>query len=151
MERLEIIIKISAKMLASTGSNFGNGFHGRAQEAICCYGAHAYFACCAMCGAAAESILLAIAIKKVGDENKVLDTYMSKGGRGRIEHLIIGQAHGDIKKGFNASYDLLKYWRDCAAHGHQSGIQDNEAYTSLALLLRFTQFASDNWDLLTNS
>lgn len=48
-----------AQMLAPFRVRLGAGFHQRAQEAIRCYGAHAYLACCAMCGAAAESVLLA--------------------------------------------------------------------------------------------
>ncbi len=48
-----------AEMLNPYKERFGAGFHERAQQAVRCYGAHAYLACCAMCGAASESILLA--------------------------------------------------------------------------------------------
>src|SRR5262245_10557800 len=51
-----------AQMLAPF-KGFGPGFLERAQEAVRCYGAHAYLACCALCGAEAESLLLAAAIK----------------------------------------------------------------------------------------
>ena len=57
-----------AQMLEPYKKTFGPGYHERAQQAIRCYGAHAYLACCSMCGAAAESILLATAIKKTNDE-----------------------------------------------------------------------------------
>ena len=50
------------QLLAPFRDRFGPGFNERAQQAVRCYGAHAYLACCAMCGAAAESILLALAI-----------------------------------------------------------------------------------------
>ena len=36
-----------------------------------------------------------------------------------------------------------------AAHSKASNIKDNEAYTSLALLLRFAIFVKDNWVELT--
>jgi hypothetical protein len=65
-----------AQMLAPYIKRFGPGFHERAQEAVRCYGAHAYLAWCAMCGASAESILLAAAIAKRG-EQQVLKTYAS--------------------------------------------------------------------------
>jgi len=39
----------------------------------------------------------------------------------------------------------IKYWRDEAAHGKASNIGDNEAYTSLALLLRFAGFVNEHW------
>ena len=46
-------------------------------------------------------------------------------------------------------FALLKYWRDEAAHGRQSDISDNESFTSLVLLLRFSLFAKDNHEVLT--
>jgi hypothetical protein len=46
---------------------------------------------------------------------------------------------------------LLNYWRDSAAHGRNSHIGENEAYTALLLLLRFAMFASDRWAELTQT
>jgi hypothetical protein len=138
-----------ARLLNQCGEKFGEGFRERAQEAIRCYGALAYLACCAMCGAAAESIILALAIAKTLDEERVLKDYSSAGGRGRIENLLIGDKSSLISNEFRIYSSLLKYWRDTAAHGKQSNITDNEAYTSLALLLRFGLFADEKWDLLT--
>ena len=137
-----------AQMLKPFQARFGPGFYERAQEAVRCYGAHAYLACCAMCGAAAESILLAIAIVKK-DEAEVLRSYASVQGRSRVEAFVLGQARQELQREFRAFTILLKYWRDEAAHGKKSGIMDNEAYTSLALLLRFAQYAADHWDELT--
>jgi len=145
-------------MLASTAGcrhrvapyrkRFGPSFQERAQEAIRCYGAHAYLACCTMCGAAAEAILLATAIAKA-DEPTVLRQYNASGGRRRIENIILGKARQDLREECVGYLTLLKYWRDQAAHGRASGIKDNEAYTSLALLLRFAIFVNDNWAELT--
>jgi len=45
--------------------------------------------------------------------------------------------------------NLLKYWRDESAHGIESKIQEEEAFTSLLLLLRFAQFADSRWQDLT--
>ena len=53
-----------AKLLAQFRDRFGDRFQSRGQEAVRCYGAHAYLACCVMAGAAGESILLATAIAK---------------------------------------------------------------------------------------
>lgn len=104
-----------------------------------------------MCGAAAESIILALANHKTGDDTKVLSMYSASGGRGRIENLIIGKKDKPIQDEFRGYVSLLKYWRDIAAHGKASGIQDPEAYTSLALLLRFAQFANDRWNELVTA
>lgn len=139
-----------AQMLQKLTPRFGQGFKERSQEAIRCYGANAFLACCAMCGAGAESIMLATAFAKVGDQAKVEKDYLSSGGRGRIEKLLVGQKPKRIQDEFKRDADLLKYWRDSASHGKAVGIDDNEAYTALVLLLRFAQFADDNWDELTN-
>jgi hypothetical protein len=138
-----------AEMIAPFAGVFGPGFQERATEAIRCYGAHAYLSCCVMCGAAAESILLHLVIRKEGNEPSVLAKYRSATGRRTLENLIIGQQREAIKQDFEVCFSLLKYWRDEAAHGRKSEITENEAYTSLALLLRCAQFARDNYDKLT--
>lgn len=136
-----------AKMLEPFRNKFGDGFHQRAQQAIRCYGAHAYLACCAMCGAAAESILLAAAIAKTNDENDVINKYRSANGRKKIEDILLGQANGSLKEDFKGFNSLLKYWRDEAAHGQASNINENEAYTAIAMLLRFSMFIDNQWEV----
>lgn len=139
-----------AELLKRFSVHFGVGFQERSQEAIRCYGAHAYLACCAMCGAATESILLAVAIAKTNDEEDVLRQYASSKGRTRVENIVIGQATEHKKCEFKGLTELLKYWRDEAAHGTASDISDNEAYTSLAMLLRYAMFVDKNWESLTS-
>ncbi len=138
-----------SEMLSPYTKIFGPGFHERANQAIRCYGAHTYLACCVMCGAAAESILLKLATEKEGDEEKILKRYRAANGRKKIEDMIIRNQKGFIKNDFEIFFSLLKYWRDEAAHGRQSNISENESYTSLALLLRCAQFAKDNYNILT--
>ncbi len=135
-------------MLKPFASRFGPGFYSRAQEAVRCYGAHAYLACCVMCGAAAESIILAVAIAK-RDEEAILRMYSGANGRSRVESFIIGQATEQAQREFRGYTLLLKYWRDEAAHGKASPISENEAYTSLAMLLRFAHFTNNSWQELS--
>jgi hypothetical protein len=135
--------------LAKAPHPWSNGFRQRGQEAVRCYGAHAYLACCAMCGAAAESVLLALDAAKEGDADRVLRHYVSANGRTKVENLVLGQQPKDIQSAMRGYCTLLKYWRDAAAHGATTGMDDNEAYTSLALLLRLARFASDRWEDLT--
>jgi hypothetical protein len=137
-----------AELLAPFSDRFGLGFQERAQEAVRCYGAHAYLACCAMCGAAAESVLLATAVAKTGDEPTVLRAYATATGRQKVENIVIGQATDHVKREFRGLTELLKYWRDEAAHGSVSNISDNEAYTSLAMLLRYAMFIAKSWEEL---
>ena len=136
------------EMLAPYSRRFGPGFQERAQQAIRCYGAHAYLACCAMCGAAAESILLTTAIAKSKNEEEVLKIYGSANGRHKIENLIVGKIKDPLQREYRSYTNLLKYWRDESAHGRPSKIIENEAYTSLALLLRFAMLVNDNWEEL---
>ena len=138
-----------ANILEPYRHQFGSGFYDRAMQGIKCYKAHAYLACCAMCGASAESILLAIAIAKDGDEEKILKTYVSGSGRSRIKTQILGQAKSYIRREFEGYMSLLSYWRDESAHGQISNISDNEAYLALTTLLRFSIFADKNWVVLT--
>ena len=49
-----------------------------------------------MCGAAAESILLAVACT-IKPEEEVLKTYGSAMGRSRVENMIIGQARERLR------------------------------------------------------
>lgn len=127
----------------------GPGFASRAQEAVRCYGAHAYLACCAMVGAATESVLLAAAIAIKRDEGAVLREYASAKGRGRVESVVIAQAREDLQRQFRGFTSLLGYWRDEAAHGRASRLSDVEALTALAMLVRFAHFVNDHWDELT--
>ncbi len=140
-----------AALLAQYKEKFGPGFQERAQQAIICYRSQAFLACCVMCGAAAESIILAAAIAKENDEEKVLKEYSSAQGRKKIEGVLIGKAKLNLQEDYRNNSYLLKYWRDEAAHGKSSNISDNEAYTSLALLLRFALFINNNWNELVNA
>ncbi|KTC83389.1 hypothetical protein [Legionella cincinnatiensis] len=137
-----------AQMLEPYKDKFGFGFHQKAQEAIRCYGAHAYLACCAMSGAAAESILLATAISKIEDESIILQQYRSAHGRSKIENELIGKANKNLQNEFKSFSSLLNYWRDEAAHGSKSRIEENEAFTAIAMLLRFAMFIDAKWDEL---
>jgi hypothetical protein len=102
-----------------------------------------------MTGAAAESILLATAIKKVGNEQTVLSEYRSATGRGRVIKRVTGGAAHVLASRFELALGILSYWRDDAAHGNATAIGEIEAHEALSRLLRLAQFASDNWITLT--
>ncbi|MGH7095733.1 MAG: hypothetical protein ACREFB_19655 [Stellaceae bacterium] len=124
----------------------GPGFFQRASEAARCYGANAYIACCSMCGAAAESILLAVAVAKSGNEKSILAVYRTANGRHRIIDDIVGQSRQAIKDQFRNATGLLTYWRDAAAHGVTTTISEIEAHEAIGRLIRFAQFTTDNWN-----
>ncbi len=140
-----------AELFGRFRARFGEGFFQRAQEAVKCYSSTAYLACCVMCGAAAESVLLHLAIQKTGDEAAVMRTYRSASGRRRTEDTIVQGITSPLAATFRNLTDLLNYWRDNASHGTASEISEFEAYEAIARLLRFAQFASDHNTELTES
>lgn len=133
-------------MLERFRDRFGPGFNQRAQEAAKCWQMSAYLASCAMCGAAAESILLATAIAKTGDEARVLQQYRSANGTKKVRELLTHGASASIVRGIEGFVDLISYWRNEAVHGEVSPIAEYEAYEALGRLLRFAHFTDDNWD-----
>jgi hypothetical protein len=104
-----------------------------------------------MCGAAAESITLALAIAKKGNEAEVLKDYGSSGGRGRVERFLLVQQDANITRNFPNYTTLLNEWHDIAAHGDAPNVGEEEAFTALMLLLRFARFAEDRWSDITGS
>lgn len=128
---------------------FGDGFFQRASEAGACWAHGTYYAACSMAGAAAESIMLAIAVQKSGDEAAVLAEYSKAGGRGAIERKITANMKPKDKQDFEAYTALLKYWRDNAAHGKAMSFTEFEAHDALSRLLRFAQFVKERWQTLT--
>lgn len=149
-EAPSIVSTLPGKMtdlLLNAGTEFGDAYKLRAQDAVLAYNGHAYFACCAMVGAAAEAILLRAAVAKLGEE-KAEALYFNRNGRSNLQKSLLGQKTNTFRTEFERHTDLISYWRDQSAHGHQTGIKEGEAYMALSGLLRFAHFASDKWDEL---
>ena len=136
-----------SEIFASFTGRFGPGFAQRAVEAVRTYRTGNYLSACAMVGAAAESILLAVAIAKKGNEADVLKMY--SGGRNRVTTYVTGKSTPSIGRQFQAALHILHFWRDDASHGVHTTISEVEAHAALSELIRLAQFASDNWDDLT--
>jgi len=138
------------KTLEKPGRLLGDGFLQRAGEAASSHMSGNYLACCAMCGAAAESVLLAIAICKTEDEAKVLDAYGQRDGRRKVMRMIFDNPSlTTLGSRFETAFNLLTYWRDDAAHGRFSTISELEAYDALGRLLRLASLTGENWTQLT--
>ncbi|ESZ44835.1 hypothetical protein ACYG9R_25735 [Mesorhizobium sp. RSR565B] len=138
-----------ATIFRSFSKLLGEGFEQRSTEAISCHRNGNYLATCVLAGAAAESVLLAVAIGKVKNETKVLDAYAGSKGRSRVMTMAVHGLPEHLTRPLHAAMSVLQYWRDDAAHGMKTTISEVEAYTSLAELLRFSRFCSDNWIELT--
>jgi hypothetical protein len=138
-----------AAALAQYRSRFGEGFYQRALEAIKCRNAEAWLACCSMAGAAAESVLLALAVAKVGDEQQVLRTYRQAGGRQKVLNLIVGRASASTRDTLTTFSGIISMWRDEAAHGRASPIGAANADEALRQLLHMCQWVDREWATLT--
>jgi hypothetical protein len=138
-----------AATLAAYRDRFGEGFHQRALEAIKCRNAEAWLGCCAMVGAAAESVLLAIAIAKVGNEDEVLAVYRQARGRQKVLNLIVGQANPQRRDTLTTFSAIISLWRDDAAHGQASPLGTANADEALRQLLHMCQWVDREWDQLT--
>jgi hypothetical protein len=138
------------EILDGLGTRFGSGYQQRAAEAVRCYKTRNYLAACTLSGAAAESLLLSIAVARFGgDEAKVLSMYRSQGGRGRVMSAIVTAAGNSAGTQFQHASQILNYWRDEASHGVATTISEIEAHMALTQLLRLSQFATDHWAKLT--
>ena len=120
-----------ADVLQNFASRFGGGYAQRATEAVRTYRTSNYLASCVMSGAAAESILLAVAIAKVKNEAKVLALYKASGGRARVTGLITSSLAAGLVSQFTTALQVLHYWRDDPGHGTMTTISEIEAHASL--------------------
>jgi hypothetical protein len=138
--------------LFNTFSNrFGDGYAQRASEAVTTYRTANWLAACVMAGAAAESILIALAVAKSGSEATILATYNGPSGRKRTTQLVLKEVRPSLQQQLENALFVLHYWRDSASHGVATEITEIEAHASLMQLLRLSQFADKHWDPLTRS
>lgn len=129
---------------------FGEGYAQRAAEAVSDWRTGNYLSACTMAGAAAESILIAVAIAKSKNEPKVLSEYRTSRGRTNVIKLVTAGTATGLGERFTNALGILAYWRDEAGHGTASTIGEIEAHEAISRLLRLAQFTSDNWPALTN-
>ncbi|MBK6844509.1 MAG: hypothetical protein IPG88_19775 [Gemmatimonadetes bacterium] len=119
-----------AKHLLSHGDRFRDSFAPRATEALRCYAGGLYFSCCVMSGAAAESILLSLAVAKTHDESRVLSDYRKTSGTAKLVQFLQRQQNAVVQRQLDSFVELLRYWRDEAAHATDQQIDEEEAFHS---------------------
>jgi len=128
-----------AKMLEPYTIVFGNGFQERAQEAVRCYNAHAFLACCVMSGAAGETIL-----NKIADKLKIKRKEYEPITATRQK--IFDNLTSDRTKEYLMAFsDIVKYLRDEGMHHENWETKPEKAYMSLAMLLRLAIFTKGEW------
>lgn len=138
------------EVLHKFNSRFGAGYAQRAAEAVADWRSANYLSACTMAGAAAESVLIATAVAKSGNEKQVLAEYRSAGGRAKVIKRVTTGAPFASGERFANALALLTYWRDEAAHGTATSISETEAHEAIAGLLRLARLTSDSWGALTS-
>jgi hypothetical protein len=138
-----------AQLLDTFSARFGEGYAQRASEAVSTYRTANWLAASVMAGAAAESILIALAIAKSGDEKRVLKLYNGPSGRSATTKLVLAGVRPSLQQHLENALLVLQYWRDSASHGVAASITEIEAHASLMQILRLAQFTDKNWDALT--
>jgi hypothetical protein len=101
-----------------------------------------------MSGSAAESILLAAAGEKIGQQTAA-GLYREVLGRSKLERRVLNGLPEGLRKRISDKLDLLKYWRDDASHGAVSDLGEPEARMAVEQLCRLAELADDNWGVLT--
>jgi hypothetical protein len=139
-----------ASLLTRRQDLFGEVYVLRASDAARCYSAHAYYACCAMIGAAAESILVAAGVAKIG-EDAAMKKYLATNGRKSLTEAVLKGCPDYVAREFRLHTDLIALWRDQSAHAHSNAIGETEAFTNFRGLIKFAQFAEQRWQHLTGS
>ena len=130
---------------------YGDGFVQRAVEAVRCRDAGVWLASCVMSGAAAEAVLLAIAIAKSGSEDAALARYRAANGRRETLNFITGQATQYRKDTLRDFTGIISVWRDEAGHGASTSISTANADEALRQLLHMCQWTAREWEALTAS
>jgi hypothetical protein len=105
-----------SEIFASFTSRFGPGFAQRAVEAVRTYRTGNYLSACAMVGAAAESVLLAVAIAKKSNEAEVLKMYQNSGGRSRVTAYVTGKSTPSVAPEMKNVQGGLKLSGDATPH-----------------------------------
>ncbi len=126
----------------------GQAYIIRAKDAVRCLFAHAYYACCAMCGAASEAIVYSLAVEAFS-ENVAMEEIRKRGGIHRLVRKLSSGKPSAITESLQKYVDPVKYWRDVASHGKQTGLTRDEALLAMLGLAAFARFSSDNWEALT--
>ena len=134
-----------AQVLQSFADRLGSGYAQRSTEAVRTYRTGNYLAAGMLAGAAAESILLALAIAKVGDQAKVLVEYNTTGGRRRIIKRVGTNVSAQLATQLESVLQPLGQWNDGAGHATMTAVSEVEAHMRLADLLRLAQFAHEHW------
>jgi hypothetical protein len=149
----EVVLPLELQRFADAlkrhSSHFGRTYLQRALEALNCYHAHCYYATCVMAGAAAEAVLIALAVEKKGERTWVEKRMRGTGGRQELHKALRPEGGAEGQRRVETLIDLVSYYRDDAAHTLGDPITDEGAQLTLLLLLNVAAYADQHWAYLT--
>lgn len=131
-----------AEMLTGPANRFGLAFAARAQEAARCYHAHAFVACCAMCGAAA-SVMAHEIVNTLTADKKHANPIAAEDDM--VDWLSTVSLPPQDRREVDAFLGLLSYWSSQSLKSEENIPTEREAYVALLLLLRFALYAGERW------
>lgn len=131
------------QLVSPFAARFGEGFITRAQEAVKAYHAGLYLACCTMCGAASESILLELAAAGMSEQS-AFEIYDQR-GRNALKTAFLNTAQKRVREGFERHFHILGATRDEAAHGKVSKLGEHDAFLALLALFRLATFSNEEF------
>lgn len=138
-----------SKLLDTYEPIFGKGFTERAHNAFLSFDCGAYLACCAMSGAACESIYLSLAVAKAQNPTEVYEKYRGRNGRVELQKIIEHNQSGSVIAAIQSGFNILKYWRDNTAHGDETKVGWIQARSALNALTEQAQIAEKYWTTIT--
>ena len=100
-----------------------------------------------MVGAAAESIVMALGVARLGEQTAER-IYYGKNGRKLLEDAVLDGVSTWLARDVRGHTSLIALWRDRSAHANESEVTEGEAYMSLLGLLKFANLVSESWSKL---
>jgi hypothetical protein len=138
-----------SKALRERAPRLGQVYLDRGLEALKCYHSNCFYASCVMAGASGEAILLELAAAKTGDRASAEAQLRGAKSRQRLVDTIKAQKNGQEQRILDQFVELSAFYRDDAAHGAGSPIDEEAAHLALMTLFRLARFADDRWATLT--
>jgi hypothetical protein len=137
-----------AHLLEAHAPRLGKAYVARALEALACYQATCYLACCTMCGGAAEATLLLLADAKTANPEEVRRRYRRAKGADWLLTTLAQGKNAHLQENLAALFELLKYWRDESVHVSLLEADEGRAFLALLHLQKLARFADERWDEL---
>lgn len=133
--------------LETHDETLGTAFVLRAKDAALAYAGRAYFASCAMCGAATEAAFLAVVAESKGVAQR--DKLAQRGKRSTLVDTVLQIVPKRIRRTVQSQADSIIHWRDEAMHRTSTEFNIGTAHAELAGLRSLALALRSEWSNLS--